>query len=269
MSGAISRKTREKNRQVMRNFKLKRKSIALGCFLSGSNSIVTSSQLENLGYSAPQRTVRNWFLQFKNGNNDLEHKPMPGRPQDTDHDEKKFKLKEEMIQDRFVTYKELTAITGISTGSMSKMKKEIKVEKLKGIWVPHKLNEAQKKLRVDFCTKNLAIYNHGRLRKKNSIITGDETWMKFHTLYPGNKAQWVFDDEDYPKVAKESNTSNKRMFAIFFNSTGVVHSQFQEQGYAVKSVDYIDALKQVEEKLTESGITNPVLHQDNCHVHFS
>lgn len=111
------------------------------------------------------------------------------------------------------------------------MQRESSVKKSKGIWVPHDLTGAQKKMIMECRSRYLINYNRGRLRKLNSIITCDETWIRFYTLYPGNKRQWVFDDEDFPKVLKQINTRNKRMFTIFFNSTGVVPSQFQELGY--------------------------------------
>lgn len=54
---------------------------------------------------------------------------------------------------------------------------------------------------------------------------------------------------------------------MFFNSKGVIHSQFQGECYSVKSKDCIEALKKVKKNLIESRFKNPILHQDNSPVH--
>ena len=93
--------------------------------------------------------------------------------------------------------------------------------------------------------------------------------MFFHTIYKENKRRWIFDDEPYHEVPRMSNTRNKRIFTMFFNSKGVIHIQFQEEGFSVKSIDYIEALQNVKKNLIEFGIKNPILHQDNSPVHIS
>lgn len=83
------------------------------------------------------------------------------------------------------------------------------------------------KERKRWCENQLQKFKNGSLRTINQIITCDEMWMFFHTVYHGNKQRWVFGDENFNEIPKQSNTRNKRMFTIFFNSSGVVHSQFQ------------------------------------------
>ena len=258
------------NETKKKNQKTKRKSIAIGHFTAGVNASKSSQLLADLGFPTPKRTVQRWYQEFKDGNLSAERKLGSGRPKVIDYEERIEKVKDLIVEDRLIPIRDLSAITTIPFGSVFNIiHNEINVKKLKGIWVPHELTDSQKKVRVDWCQDKIRQFRGGRLRKVDSIVTVDETWINFHTTYFGNKRQWLFADEDYPQVPKMAKTSNKRMFTIFFNSTGILLSQFQEQGYTVTSIDYLDALKSVKEKLTESGIMNPILHQDNCRIHLS
>ena len=215
-----------------------------------------------------QATVYRWFDQFKSGDLNTDHKPIPGRPL-IDHEGRKERLKEAIINDRYITYRDLVAQVNVSTGSIFNLKDELGVEKLKGIWIPHQLTITHKNQRKIWPENQLRIFKNGSLRKVDHIVTGDEMWMFFHTVYQGNKRRWIFSDEPYHEVAKQSNTRNNRMFTIFFNSSSVVHSQFQEEGFAVKSIDYLDTLKKAKQNLVDSGTKNFILHQDNSPVHMS
>ena len=53
------------------------------------------------------------------------------------------------------------------------------------------------------------------------IVTGDETWI-YH-FQPDSKAKnkvWVLSEGDRPVIARRCKTSNRMLYAIFFDSKG-------------------------------------------------
>ena len=128
------------------------------------------------GDEAPSySTVKNWFNEFNRGRRSLEDE---GRPKTVVVPENIDAVRELIMQDRHVTYREIEASLGISSTSIhSILHGHLAVKKVCSRWIPHNLTVAQKKARVDWCKEILKKYNRGVSKDVYKIVTGDESWI--------------------------------------------------------------------------------------------
>ena len=103
------------------------------------------------GDEAPSySTVKNWFNEFNRGRRSLEDEGREGRPKTVVVPENIDAVRELIMQDRHVTYREIEASLGISSTSIhSILHGHLAVKKVCSRWIPHNLTVAQKKARVD------------------------------------------------------------------------------------------------------------------------
>ena len=90
-------------------------------------------------------------------------------------------------------------------------------------WVPHLLTDEQKQSRVRLASQVIEKYDKCDPRRLEEIVTGDETWI-YH-FQPDSKAKkkvWVSSKGDKPVIARRCKTSNRMLYAIFFDSKGPV-----------------------------------------------
>ena len=88
-------------------------------------------------------------------------------------------------------------------------------------WVPHLLTDDQKQSRVRLALQVIEKYDECDPRRLEEIVTGDETWI-YH-FQPDSKAKnkiWVSSEGDRPVIAHHCKTSNRMLYAIFFDSKG-------------------------------------------------
>ena len=131
------------------------------------------------GDEAPSySTVKNWFNEFNRGRRSLEDEGREGRPKTVVVPENIDAVRELIMQDRHVTYREIEASLGISSTSIhSILHGHLAVKKVCSRWIPHNLTVAQKKARVDWCKEILKKYNRGVSKDVYKIVTGDESWI--------------------------------------------------------------------------------------------
>ena len=80
-----------------------------------------------------------------------------------------------ILQDRHVTYREITTTLGISGTSMySILHEHLTVKKICSLGISHNLSIAQKKTRVGWWKEMLQKYNRGAVKHVYYIVTGDE-----------------------------------------------------------------------------------------------
>ena len=108
---------------------------------------------KGFGDKAPSKTrVYEWYKVFKFGRTSLKDEPREGRPKSVVVTENIDAVRKLIEEDRHVTYLEIEASLGISATSTHKILHEhLGVRKLCARWIPHKLTDAQKKSRVDWC----------------------------------------------------------------------------------------------------------------------
>ena len=77
--------------------------------------------------------------------------------------------------------------------------------------------------RIRLASQVIEKYDKCDPHRLEEIVTGDETWM-YH-FQPYSKAKnkvWVSSEGDRPVIARRCKTSNRMLYAIFFDSKGPV-----------------------------------------------
>ena len=157
------------------------------------------------GDEAPSySTVKNWFNEFNRGRRSLEDEGREGRPKTVVVPENIDAVRELIMQDRHVTYREIEASLGISSTSIhSILHGHLAVKKVCSRWIPHNLTVAQKKARVDWCKEILKKYNRGVSKDVYKIVTGDESWI--YAYEPETKQKK--NEKKQKMLLKRSNTT--------------------------------------------------------------
>ena len=129
------------------------------------------------------RTCRDWFKRFREGDISLEDRPRSGRSMESDIERLKV-----LIEDNpRLTTRELSTMLGCNQSTIDRHLHEMgKVNKL-GTWLPHQLTSDNIQQRISICHFLLSKLN--RYRFLQQIITGDEKWVLYvnHT----RKRQWI------------------------------------------------------------------------------
>ena len=119
---------------------------------------------------------------------------------------------------------EIEELSGIHSSSVLKILCErLGLRKICARWVPHLLTDEQKQSRVRLASQVIEKYDKCDPRCLEEIVTGDETWI-YH-FQPDSKAKnkvWVSSEGDRPVIARHCKTSNRMLYAIFFDSKGPV-----------------------------------------------
>ena len=85
-------------------------------------------------------------------------------------------VRELLMQDRYVTYREIEASLGISSNSIhSILHEHLALKRIYSRWFPHNLTNAQKKVRGDWCKEMLETYDGGVSEDVYKIVTGDQS----------------------------------------------------------------------------------------------
>ena len=106
------------------------------------------------------------------------------------------------------------------------------------------------------------------------IVTGDETWI-YH-FQPDSKAKnkvWVSSEGNRPVIAHRCKTSNRMLYAIFFDSKGPVLQIPVPKGSSVTEKFYRESvLNQLvdfyQKRRPYTGVSSKLLH-DNAPAHKS
>ena len=124
-------------------------------------------------------------------------------------------MRQLILQDRHVTYREIKTTIGISGASIdSILHKHLTVKKICLRWILHNLSIAQKNDRVDWSKEMLKKYYRRASKQVYNIVTGDESWI--YAYEPKSKQQsteWVFQDEPNPTNVARARSSSKQMIA--------------------------------------------------------
>ena len=140
------------------------------CFDMKESAVETHRMLSNTYDEAAisERTCREWFQRFKNGDFDVEDRHSGGR-------EKVFEdaeLEALLDQDSYQNQEELARLLGVTQQAISKRFKVMRMIQKQGNWVPYELKPRDVERRLFACEQLLE-----RQRRKgflHRIVTGDE-----------------------------------------------------------------------------------------------
>ena len=169
-------------------------------------------------------TFCNWVHRFNDGLKSVENDPPVGRPVSILTEKNVATVKTLIEEDARYTVQEIEELSGIHLSSVLKILHErLGRRKICARWVPHLLTDEQKQSRVRLASQVIEKYDKCDPCHLEEIVTGDETWI-YH-FQPDSKAKnkvWVSSEGDRPVIASICKTSNRMLYAIFFDSKGPV-----------------------------------------------
>lgn len=214
---------------------------------------------------ANERTVRRWFKKFRSGDFSLENEPR-GRPETKVDDELKVAVEADTTQ----TTRELAAKFNVSIPTILDHLKQIgKVKKLDR-WIPHELNERQKRNRLEACLSLLS--RHKSEPFLHRIVTCDEKWILFNNRK--RSTQWLDKSEASKPTPKPNLHQKKLMVSVWWSSAGIIHYSFMKPGQSITADVYCNQLDEMMKMLAirQPRLANrdkPILLQDNARPHIA
>jgi histone-lysine N-methyltransferase SETMAR len=181
------------------------------------------------------RTCRDWFKRFREGDLSLEDQPRSGRPLESDVE----RLKALIEDNPRLTTRDLSAMLGCNQSTIDRHLHQMgKVNKL-GTWVPHQLSPDNMQQRITIC--NFLLSKRDRYRFLQQIVTGDEKWVLYvnHT----RKRQWL-NPEDMPEPEPKNDLHPKKvMLSIWWDFQGVIYYELLPPNTTVDSKLYCTQLE--------------------------
>ena len=117
--------------------------------------------------------------------------------------------------------------------------------------------------RVQICRELLAKFDEDGEDFLRQIVSGDESWV--HHYDPESKQQskeYRHKTSPSPKEFKVFSSARKVLLTIFWDSEGVVHTEFLEQGNTVNSTKYVNTLEKLKARLRRVRSEKvPIIHQ--------
>ena len=161
--------------------------------------------------------VRYWYKEFKNGRTDLADLHRSGRPVENERVEEIQQILEEFP---FASARYISATLAISKGKVIRiLKQELGLKKCTARWVPHFLNEDQKRKRVEYSISMLKKLTSLNENQRASVVTGDESWI---FLINQQESAWCAPGENPPDLEKKMINSEKVMIFVSFNCKGII-----------------------------------------------
>ena len=169
-------------------------------------------------------TVCKWVRGFNDGRESIENDPRVGRPVSILTEKNIATVKTLIEENARYTMQEIEELSGIHSSSVLKILRErLGLRKICACCVPHLLTDEQKQSRVRLELQVIEKYDKCDPRCLEEIVTDDETWI-YH-FQPDSNAKnkvWVSSEGDRPVTARRYKTSNRILYAIFFDSKGPV-----------------------------------------------
>jgi histone-lysine N-methyltransferase SETMAR len=216
--------------------------------------------------SVTDNTARFWFRRFKAGNEELEDEARQGRPSVFEDEELLRVVKsnpsaickeiaEELCCDESTVRKRLHAV-----GFFKKWDK----------WVPHRMTEENKRMRLITCNSLLA--RNANDPFINRIVTCDEKWILYDNSRRSGK--WVQRGQAPGMATKKDLHPKKVLVTVWWSVRGIVHVDYLRRGQTITADVYCKEIEEVHRKLlqTRAALVNRkgvLLLHDNARPHVA
>ena len=220
-------------------------------------------------------TVERWSKLFRDGREEIEDKPRPGRPITETTAENIEQVRILINDDPCITIEGIQEETDLSFGTVQRIIGDhLNLRKITARYIPKNLTDFQRAERVRICKENLAKIHQGTWRLCD-IITGDESWFRHKQIGRkiSNKA-WVSPGDPPPTVVREGRFAPRTLFSIFFKSTGPMLIHRIERGQTIDHQYYINRclrplIDEIKHQRPSYGTRGIKIHHDNGrpHVH--
>lgn len=225
---------------------------------------------KTLGASSPSdRTVYNWYNEFKRGRTSTNDEHRSGRPKEVTTPEMIEKVHDIVLNDRKVKVREIVDILNISYERVHHILHEhLHMKKLSARWVPRSLTVDQKRNRVTTSEQSLAMLTRNPAEFLRRFITVDETWIHYYT--PESSKQ---SGESRPKRPKTQQSAGKVLASVFWDAKGIIFIDYFEGGRTITG-DYYCALldrlnEEIKKKRPHLAKKKVLFHHDNAPAHSS
>lgn len=210
-----------------------------------------------------ERSCREWFQKFKNGEFDIEDKERSGRPRVYEDAE----LEALLDQDSCQTQEELALTLGVTQQAISHRLKSLGMIQKQGNWVPYELTPRNVERRFSTCEMLLA--RHKRKGFLHRIVTGDEKWIHYDN--PKRKKSW-----GPPGHASTSTANGKKLLlCIWWDQLGVAYYELLKPNETITGAVYRTQLMRLSRALKEkrahyySRHDKVILLHDNARPHVA
>ncbi|GFR96971.1 histone-lysine N-methyltransferase SETMAR [Elysia marginata] len=125
--------------------------------------------------------------------------------------------------------------------------------------------------RVQICRELFAKFDEDGEDFLRQIVTGDESWV--HHYDPESKQnskKYRHKTSPCPKKFKVFSSARKVLLTIFWDSEGVAHTEFLEQGNTMNSTKYMNTLEKLKVRLRRVRSEKvSIIHHDNTRPYTS
>lgn len=210
-----------------------------------------------------ERTARDWFAKFKNGDFGLDDQPRSGRPPAVDNDQ----LRQLVEADPRQTTRELAAHLEVSqTAIVDHLRAIGKVSKL-NTWVPHALMEFDRQRRAEAAAALLSF------RRTNAwldtIVTGDEKWCLYVNVT--RKRSWCDAGVAAQTQPKPELHQRKVMLSVWWDVRGVIHWELLPTNTTITAEVYCAQLDRLATAIQQHRPVQTVVRflHDNARPHVA
>jgi len=224
--------------------------------------------VEVYGESAPSdKSCREWFRKFKNGDFSVEDKERSGQPKKFEDEE----LETLLDQDSCQTQGELAKTLKVTQQAISKRLKVAGYIQKQGNYVPYELKPRDIERR--FCMSEMLLERYKKKSFLHRIITGDEKWIHYDN--PKRKKSYVKPGQPGTSTPKPNIHDAKVMLCIWWDQKGVIHYELLEPGQTINGDFYRQQLirlkRAIAEKRPEYATRHEsiIFHHDNARPHVA
>ena len=224
--------------------------------------------VEFYGDNAPsERSCREWFQRFRNGDYDVNDKERSGAPKKFEDKELETLLDEDPRQ----TLKELSQSLNVDESTVSKRLKVIGMIHQQDYWLPRVLKDRDIERRLVMC--ELLLQRQNRKSFLHRIVTGGEKWI----YYDNQKRTKSFVKPGQPAslTAKRDIHGSKVMLSIWWDQNGVIYYELLEPNETITAIRYRKQIGNLSRALKEKrqiyAISHDkvILQQENAKPHVA
>lgn len=144
-----------------------------------------------------------WIAELNRGRTDLNDLPIPGRPKESYIDDE---ISAAVRINPFASCRQIASMVQTSGATVYRRLTDMGYKSLLLKWVPHKLNEHQKQLRLSTAKVMLQKLNYLKKDHFQYIFTGDESWYQYYYDF---ERQWVLDSDELNERVEKTNYEKK------------------------------------------------------------
>uniref|UniRef100_A0A1I7X1C4 HTH_48 domain-containing protein n=1 Tax=Heterorhabditis bacteriophora TaxID=37862 RepID=A0A1I7X1C4_HETBA len=195
-----------------------------------------------------ERTARDWYAKFKNGNFDLKDACCSGRSVEFDGEQ----LNQLSHENSRQTTMELAEKMGCSNTAIEKHLHSMGKGQKCGAWVPHALSDNDKNQRATICAGLLArhrsTYGH-KQRFLYRIVTGDKKWCLYINMK--QRKEWLSSGKQAIPRVKQDVHPRKTMFRVWWDWEGILHYELLERNQTVNAELYVQQMERLNTAIQE------------------